>query len=474
LLLFIFLAFWLQPQYQATATILRRPSSMTKDVIVSTVASGTEEQIEVVQGRVMTLDTLQQLVREFDPYPTDTVSSVARKAQRILQDTSLEKVDAVTFKPTSDDSNAFSLHYNNPDRERSAAMAQRLADLFLTYDQRQRTQAAGEAATFLQQQASNVTREIAAVDGELAKLKTAEGDALPELRDQNQGEIDRAEHELDALQQQTLEAENKESQLVVQLGQMSPNLMTQSGDLTDVATVRAQLAEAEQRYTPEHPEVKRLKRALQLLMQNGGGSALDAAASANNPQYVLTATELASTRRELVSLRAQTTRQQEKVNNYEQLLRRTPMVERTEAEILRRRQSLQNQYQQIQDRLQNAQAAQNFESEQRGERFVMLRAPFASRSPVYPNRIGLISLGLLLGLGLSAAAVVIAESADPNVRNVADLPQLEGMPVLGTIPVIRNPSDRRLRRLVISAYGFGYTVAAVVVGAVVAAALRNQ
>ena len=56
LFLFIFLAFWIKPQYQATATILRQLSSMTKDVIVSTVASGSEEQIEVIQGRVMVLE----------------------------------------------------------------------------------------------------------------------------------------------------------------------------------------------------------------------------------------------------------------------------------------------------------------------------------------------------------------------------------------------------------------------------------
>ena len=379
-------------------------------------------------------------MRDFDPYPDDTVSSVTRKAQRVLQDTSLEKVDAVTFKPTSDESNAFSLHYNNPDRDRSAAVAQRLAELFLTYDQRQRAQAAGEARVFLQQQAASVNHEIAAVDSELAKLKTSEGDALPELRDQNQGEIDRAEHEFDTLQQGILAAEDKEAQLTVQLAQMSPNLITQSGDLTDVATVRALLAEAEQRYTPEHPEVKRLKKALeQLMAQNGGKSTGDVAATANNPQYILTATELTSVRRELLSLRAQAAKQQDKVSSYEQLLRRTPTVERTESDILRRRQSLQNEYQQIQDRLQNAEAAQSFEIEQHGERFVMLRAPVAPRSPVYPNRVGLISIGLLLGLGFAAAAVAIAESADPNVRNIGDLPQWEGAPVLGTIPIMRNP-----------------------------------
>src|SRR5579872_3809500 len=68
LFLFVFLAFWIKPQYQATATILLQSSSVSKDVVQSTIASNTDEQIEEVQGRVMTLDTLTQLVHDYDPY----------------------------------------------------------------------------------------------------------------------------------------------------------------------------------------------------------------------------------------------------------------------------------------------------------------------------------------------------------------------------------------------------------------------
>src|SRR5689334_20035041 len=102
LLLSMFLAFWIKPVYQATAIILLQSSSVNKDVIQTTVASNTEdEQIEVVQGRVMTLDTLSPLVRDFDPYPSDR-GSANQKAERVLNSTAIEKVDPVSFKPTSD------------------------------------------------------------------------------------------------------------------------------------------------------------------------------------------------------------------------------------------------------------------------------------------------------------------------------------------------------------------------------------
>ncbi|HEX4052480.1 MAG TPA: hypothetical protein VHY19_16550 [Steroidobacteraceae bacterium] len=484
LLLAIALAFWLRPLYQATATILLQASTVTKDVIQSTVTSDTDEQINIVRDRVLTPYTLVTLVRDYDPYPLDLVSSPEQKAQRVLAATSLETVDPVSFTPTSDPSNAFSLHYMNPDRTRAAGMTQRLAELFLTYNQRQRAQAAKDTAQFLQQQAAGVIKQISEVDADLARFKTTVGDALPELRDQNQGEIDRAEHNIDLLQQEIIASQGKESELSVELSQMSPNLITQQGDLTDVATLRANLAEAEQRYTPEHPEVIRLKRALaQLMAQNGtkpariSGStdnpSAGIASSATNPQYVMTATELESSRRELASLQAQAAKQQQDIDKYEELLRRTPVVERSESEILRRRQSLQSQYQEIEDKLQGAQEAQSFEAQQRGDQFILLRPPEIPRDPISPNRKGIIALGLLLGLGLAGGAIAMAEVMDRNIRNLGDVPVSQTAPLLGTIPIIRNARDRLHRRVVFSAIAVSYVIGTLAVGAIIARAIHH-
>src|ERR1700692_2831292 len=69
ILLAVYLAFALTPLYQATATILLEPSSVDPKVVTTTVLSYSNQQIEIVQGRVMTTDTLKELVKEYDPYP---------------------------------------------------------------------------------------------------------------------------------------------------------------------------------------------------------------------------------------------------------------------------------------------------------------------------------------------------------------------------------------------------------------------
>lgn len=471
ILLAVYLAFALTPLFQSTATILLEPSSVDPKVVTTTVISYSNDQIEIVQGRVMTLDTLKELVKEYDPYPGSGLTT-HEKAQRILEDTSVERVDPVTMKPLVE-SNAFSLHYRNPDKERATEVAARLAQLFLTYNQRSRQQAAKGAATFLAKQAEDVNQQMRAIDEEIKAFKNTHGDALPEYVARNEGSSDRAQHELENVQSLILAAEEKESLLAVQLSQTSPNMITNSGDMTDLPTVRAKLAEAQQRYTPDHPEVKRLKQALQQLSAEQaaiGGNGI--VANANNPLYMTTASQLLSVRKELSSLKAQAVRKQAEVDQYEGLLRKTPGVEREYSDIQRRRTSLQTTYQAIQDKLQNAQVAQNFETEQGGERFTMIRAPYPARLPVYPNRIGLILLGVVLGGLLSGIAIVVAEASDSSVRDVSDLPMFGEASVLASIPLISNARDRRRRRMVFTAWAAAYAAALFFVGTVVISAVN--
>ncbi len=440
-------------------------SSVPKDIIETTVISYADQQIEIVQGRVMTVESLLNIVHDIDPYPNRKDWSANEKAQRILDNTSLERVDPVTLKPTQE-SNAFSLHYDNPNPKIAQAIDERLAQQFLTYNQLMRTLAAGEATGFLQKQSEGLAQQMREVDVRIAEVKRKYGEALPEMLARNQSALEDYQRQIDALQQQILAAQEKESMLSLQLSQLSPNLITQSGDLTDVATVRAKLTEAEQRYTPDHPEVKRLRRALETLMAQGGGQAA-AKQTANNPQYLLIEAQLKGARQTLANLQAQSNTARAKLEQRRELVQTTPAAEREVSEVLRRKEVLQNEYQHVQDRLQSANLAETFESHQGGERFALVRSPTVPRMPVYPNRVGLLMLGFVIGAALAGIAVALTESMDTTVRMAKDLSLPEGVEVLSSIPYINNRSDRRRKAIMFSSFVAAYSVALVVVAVVI-------
>jgi uncharacterized protein involved in exopolysaccharide biosynthesis len=89
-----------------------------------------------------------------------------------------------------------------------------------------------------------------------------------------------------------------------------------------------------------------------------------------------------------------------------------------------------------------------------------LQVPFAASQPYSPNRIGVILLGLVLGCGIAAAGVSIAESSDPTVRGARDFVGLNGLPILGTIPDMLLPSDLRRKRWIWGSVAVAFLVIA--------------
>jgi succinoglycan biosynthesis transport protein ExoP len=464
LLLSVFLAFSLQAKYRSTATIILEEGSIAEDLIQSTVRSSRNQEIEIVQGRAMTIDALKALVAEVDPYPNEPWDD-DQKAQEIILNTELERVDPVTFKPL-EDSPAFSLHYQNPDPVMAQVITQRLADLFLTYHQRVRQDAARAGARLLQNRATELSSELAAVDEQFARLQAQYGGAVPDGSGRAEDARYRAARDLDDLERELRQAREKESLLEVELAATSPNLLAARGDLKDLATVRAELADARQRYTPDHPDVRRLERALETLLAESGTSVGDA--GPNNPEYRRISQQLSSARNDVAALQAAVARARSQVDRYTAQLYPSAEVARRVADLERRRSALQDEFQTVQGRLKSAELGQIVEAEEtHSERFALIRAPWVASSPYSPNRIGVILLGLVLGAAIAAIAVAIAESTDATVRGSRDVMFLGDVPLLGKVSDVVLPHEQRRHRMVWGAVAALYVLAAVLVGSTV-------
>lgn len=460
-LLFVFLAYALPAMYRSTATILLEASSVPEDLVRTTVESYADQQIELVQRAVMTTDRMVAVVAEVDPYPGAELSDRA-KAQRIMAATTLEKVDPVTLQPLPE-SSAFSISYENPDPEIARAITVRIADLFLAYNRELRVGRARETYDFLLAKSNEVRARIGELDQKLSEFKARYGDALPDARVRNEGSLDRTQRDLDAIQTQIRLAEQQENVLKLQLSQISPMISAPGTDAyTQLATLRAELAAAQQKYTPDHPDVRRLTRAVEALVTQAQLSNPQNVRP-DSPDYLRVSSELAAVQRNLSALRSTAARAQSQLTDYERRLNLAPTVERDYVQLDRERELAQTEFSDIQAKLRDAETAQNLESASIGERFTMIRQPSAPDSPASPNRLGLILLGLVLGAGGALGVAAFRESADPTVRSSADLGNLAGLAVTGAIPSLMNAGDRSERRRFLTAVAGVYSVAVALV-----------
>jgi polysaccharide chain length determinant protein (PEP-CTERM system associated) len=472
-MLAVFLAFALPPTYRSSATILLEPSSIREDLIPTTITTYADQQIELVQRRVMAKDRLAQLIKTSDPYPEMRGASAEAKAGQMAADIEIERVDPITLEPLSQ-SNAFSLHYHNRDPQRAKEFATRLAELFLAYNRQARTQRAEETYEFLLASSKKLDQRIRDMEEELAKFKREHADALPDIMERNQDALAMRQRDLYDYSAQVRLAEQKEAILALQLRDVSPTLQgAVSNRATELATLRAELADAQQRYTPEHPDVKRLKRAIAALVA-AGETSTPSAVTPDNPEYLRISSELEAARRELAAARASAGQARADIGRYQQRLANTPNVEQAYLQLVRDYEIAQTQYADTKNKLIEAELGSSFESQQGGERFALIRTPNLPSTPFSPNRLGVILLGIALGCGLAVGLVALAETSDATVRSARDLEELTDYPTLGAIPVMNNFADRR-RQIRLGAWGIAaFTVALVIVSITVARAADSS
>lgn len=463
ILISVFIAFTKPAIYKSSATILLEASSIDDKLLKTTVVSYANQQIELVQRTVLTAERLENVVKEIDPYPDMPGLSAREKANMVIGDTSIQKVDPITLEPLVE-SSAFTLDYYNTSPKIAAAIAEKLAELFLMYNRETRTAQARDTYNFLLTTSKSLEKQILDLEGRISTFKTKYGDALPEALSRNENALERLQREKDSLEAQIRLIEQQESLLKLQLSQISPTLVAdKGGDIyTQLGTLRAQLAEAQQKYTPDHPDVKRLTRAIQTLADQAKlGNPQNV--RPDNPEYMRVSSELNAVRSNLAALRSNVARAGTQIADYERRLTQTPGVEREYIQLTREREIAQGQYGEIQSKLREAEISQSLESESKGERLTLIRKPRASSKPDSPNRLGIILLGIVLGGGLAVGIAAFRESADPNVRASQDVTDIADLPLIGSIPSMLNSAERRRTRLIWSSVAGVYAIATVLV-----------
>jgi polysaccharide chain length determinant protein (PEP-CTERM system associated) len=383
----------------------------------------------------------------------------------ITDSTVIERVDPITLEPLLE-STAFSIHYDNPSPDIAGKIATGIVGLFLAHNLESRTESATETVAFLTEQARKLELDIAAAEMALAEFKQKNAGALPDSQSMNMNQLERAERELLDYDRRIREAEDQQALLTLQRNETSPSLVgAAGGSRTDIAQLTADLAAARQRYTEEHPDVRRLVRAIEALRQNTAAPG-GAAPRPDNPVYLQILEQLTAVGRELTALRGERTRLRTQIDEFSRRLYSTPETERELLALTRDYELAQENYREIKQKLSEADMSRSLEEEQRGERFTLIRAPGTPSSPYSPNRLGILLLGFVLAFGGGIGLAALTEASDSTIRGTRDLRDVLRMPPIGTVPRIYNNKDqrRRQRRWALAAAGL---VAVAVIGSMI-------
>jgi polysaccharide biosynthesis transport protein len=489
LALAILLAIVLPTTYRSTVKLLIE-QEMAQELVPSTVTGYVSQRIKVIETRVFTPDNLAKVAEKAGIFEQERAAGNTREiAGRMRRNIKVETISANVTDPRSGTSStatvALNLSYDGSSPEVAQRVAQELGTLFIDENRVVRTAKAQRASGFLGEEEQRLRKHIDELEAKLADYKEKNRGQLPELMNLNTQMFERSQRELDEAERQIYALEERKVQLQSQLTLIEPHTGNSAGGR--LRQVQAEYLSASSMYSPDHPDVVRLKREMDSLKKTMGTgdsrSALEGeykkakqdlaaarekyaddhpdvamlkktvaslegqmrkappersgfATRPDNPAYVNLQTQIDTIELNLKAAREQRAAAQQKIKDYEHRLVQTPRVEQEGLALHREYESATKKYREIKQNLMGAELALELEKEQRGERYSILEAAELPDSPYSPNRRALILLGLVLGIGSGIGYASLAEYMDRTIRSSRGVSGLLRAPPLAVIPYI--------------------------------------
>jgi succinoglycan biosynthesis transport protein ExoP len=502
--------FW-PATYRSTGTILIEQQELPSDLVQSTITSYADQRIQVISQRVMTTDNLLGVIDRYKLYPKLRKNEPREVLlARMRKDINLQMISADVMDPRQGRATkaniAFALSYASGSPETAARVANELVSLYLDENVKSRKKQSADAENFLDDEANRLDKNIARLEAGLATFKDDHINTLPDQAIINKETLIRSEDELRDIDTQLRSLEQQSTYLDAQLAQLTPSsqVYTSTGervlspadrlkflrteyarvsgiyspDHPDVLRIkreiegleheagqvdssndlqrqlrdaRTQLAQLQERYAPDHPDVVRLQKQIETLNQAlaaAPSSALPPATVGlpDNPAYIQVKAQRQATAAERESLSKKRAAVQDKIAVLEGRLAAAPGVQRDFDALARELDNEQIKYREVRQKQMAAKLSENLEDEQKGERFTLIDPPLPPQQPSSPNRPMLMALGLALALASGLGTVALLESRDDSVRNRRDLEWLLAVPPLAVLPLVRTRADRARQR----------------------------
>lgn len=510
----VVLAFYLPSVYRSTASILIEEQDIPPELLRSSPngyvdqRNYADQRIQVISQQIMTRANLWQIIEKFDLYhgirgaePSEAI------LDRMRRDIKLNIVNADIFDQRSGNKTAatiaFTLSFDGATPKQAQQVTNELASLYLNKNLKSRQERAAEASNFFAEEAKKLSDNITQSDAKLAAFKEKNIGQLPELQQLNLQMRERMEADVIDTERQLQALDERKFYLQSQLAQVKPNtpiyaadgerildtderlkiLQSQyaassatyspehpdmvkmrreiaalegntggaSGTSTqqarEVSRLRAELASAREKYAEDHPDVVKLKRSLAALEQSlrsaPGPETQVLRKKPENPAYIALQTQLQSNESETKALRAKQGDLRARMADLEKRLQQTPAVEREYLELVRARDNAVNRYQEIRAKQMEAKVSQELEQDLKGERFSLIEPPQLPELPVRPNRKAIVVLGLILSLGGGLGYGALRETLDHSVRGPTALASQLTAPLLAVIPYVESARVER-------------------------------
>ena len=287
------------------------------------------------------------------------------------------------------------------------------------------------------------------------------------------------------IQQQIADAEgmrqrNAQTDVPGRLTELELATESNGQGMTELQKLKNELAVLQNKYTDNHPDVRRLKGMIANLesqqsvtSENGQrvekAAALESQTSTRSPAKSFKY-QLDQVNMEIESLKDKIAEVTANIDLHQKRVDAVPQREQELMSLSRDYENLKHLYDSLLTRKLEAEMAVSLERKQKGEQFRMIDPAQIPESPVEPDMKKILMLTLALGLGLGGGLAYLVEAADTSYKNPQELEKELELPVLVSVPIRFTKKELKMAKIRETvAYGsicagFVFSAIAIVVG----------
>ncbi|MFH1515448.1 MAG: Wzz/FepE/Etk N-terminal domain-containing protein [bacterium] len=446
-LIAVLIAVLLPSYYKSTSTILIENQEIPSDFVMATVTSFAEQRLQTINQRVMSTSKLIELIDQFNLYPDlkekwTTEEIIEEMKEDInLETISTDVIDRRTGRPTTA-TIAFTLSYEGKNPSTVQKVTDTLTSFFLKENLQVREKQTMEATAFLSEELEKVKTDLKELDNKIYAFKQKHTNELPELLQINLQSLDNTEQTITRQSEQLRNLKEREEYLQTQLSGITPELK-EDIDRKRIDELKMNLISLKSRFSDEYPDVVKLKAEISELEKQHGKSEKQ---GPDNPTYITLASQLAGTQSEISSIKRQIDELKKIHEIYQSRIETTHSIEGTYNSLLIEQNNTKIKYEDLMRKVMEAQMAHGLEKEQKGERFTLIDPARLPEKPFKPNRLAIILIGFVLGIGAGIGTASLMEFSDDSVRSATSLSRATSFPVLAVIPQIVTKKDQAKTR----------------------------
>ena len=444
--------------YRATTLILAQPQSVPANYVQPSITDTVINRLNTISQETMSRTRLEKVIREFNLY-ADLRKEVSMEERVETMRKAIEvKVQEEKRERTG---NSFTISFEGEEPKTVMMVTNKLASLVIEENSKVRELQAGGTSEFINKELLTMEDRLKRKEQEIRVFKERHMGQLPQQLDANLRILEQLQQQLRTMSEKIRAAKDRTIIFQGQLEQLM-KLEPQGDSLQEALNnpriledpvrqlnvLKRELASMQTRLKETHPDVIDLKKKIAMVESQVEGRPDGEGIVVKNltpPRldpdterfYRQLTEQYNSALLEAKRLTEEEKGLKEQMNLYQSRIEDTPKREQGLVLLTRDYDLLKTNYQSLLDKNIQAQMAGNLERKQKGEQFKILDLAVLPEKPIRPNRNKILLIGGVLGIVLGIGLTWFRESLDQSFRTVSDLEEDLGIPVLATIPNLK-------------------------------------